>query len=116
VITNLPAGYRFVFGINPTAGVLGNQAPVAVATATPKTGAPPLAVAFSSVGSFDSEGVALSYSWVFGDGGVSTAANPSHTYQAAGTYIAKLTVSDGTNTTTSGNVSITVAIPGNGHP
>ena len=31
-----------------------------------------------------------SYAWAFGDGGTSTAANPSHTYAAAGTYTVTL--------------------------
>ena len=33
-------------------------------------------------------------SWNFGDGGTSTATNPSHTYAAAGTYAITLTVTD----------------------
>jgi PKD repeat protein len=35
-----------------------------------------------------------SYSWVFGDGGTSTGQNPSHIYQAAGSFSAILTVTD----------------------
>ncbi len=34
------------------------------------------------------------YAWVFGDGSTSTMANPTHTYAAAGTYTAILTVTD----------------------
>ncbi len=106
--TNLPAGYRFIYGVDPGSGPA-NQPPVAVASANPRSGAVPLAVTFSSAGSSDPEGTALTYTWAFGDGGTSTAANPSHTYQSAGTYIARLTVSDGTNTTTSSNLTITVS-------
>ena len=36
-----------------------------------------------------------SYLWDFGDGNTSTAANPSHLYQEAGTYTVKLTVFGG---------------------
>jgi glucose/arabinose dehydrogenase len=89
-------------------GAPANQPPVAAASASPTSGVAPLAVAFSSAGSSDPEGAALSYSWVFGDGATSTAANPTHTYSAAGAYVARLTVSDGVNSTTSGPVSITV--------
>ena len=37
---------------------------------------------------------ATSYSWTFGDGGTSTATNPSHTYNAAGTYTVELTATN----------------------
>ncbi len=40
--------------------VAGNQPPTATASATPKTGQAPLTVTFSSAGSFDPEGQALS--------------------------------------------------------
>ena len=43
----------------------------------------------------DADGDTLTYAWEFGDGGTSSAQNPSHTYTAAGTYSAKVTVSDG---------------------
>jgi PKD repeat protein len=39
-----------------------------------------------------STGSITSYSWNFGDGGNSTAQNPSHTYNNAGTYSVELTV------------------------
>jgi glucose/arabinose dehydrogenase len=90
---------------------LGNRPPVAVATATPTTGQAPLPVTFSSAGSSDPEGAPLSYSWTFGDGGTSTQANPTHTYQAAGQYVARLTVSDGTNTAVSSDITIRVGTP-----
>ncbi|MGN6312964.1 MAG: protease pro-enzyme activation domain-containing protein [Rhodanobacteraceae bacterium] len=44
--------------------------------------------------STDSGGTIGSHSWTFGDGGTSTAANPSHTYAAAGTYSVTETVTD----------------------
>ncbi|MET7394810.1 carbohydrate-binding protein [Dactylosporangium sp. NPDC005572] len=86
----------------------GNRAPIAVAGANPVSGPAPLAVQFTSAGSSDPEGQALSYSWAFGDGGTSTAANPSHTYTNAGTYTATLTVRDPQNATGSASVTISV--------
>jgi glucose/arabinose dehydrogenase/PKD repeat protein len=86
--------------------VQSNQSPVAVASANPTSGPTPLDVSFSSAGSNDPEGQPLSYAWTFGDGATSTAANPTHTYTAAGTYTARLTVSDGANSTSSAPVTI----------
>jgi PKD repeat protein len=110
-MTNIPAGYRSVFGVDPPVGNV-NQPPVAVATGSPKTGKAPLSVTFSSVGSLDPEGVALSYTWTFGDGSTSTLANPSHTYTAAGSFAAQLRVSDGVNSTVSSNIVIQVTSAG----
>src|SRR4029450_7909274 len=83
-----------------------NQPPVVAASASPAQGPTPLTVAFSSNGSSDPEGQPLSYSWNFGDGTTSTQANPSHTYTLAGPYQARLTVSDGVNSTLSTPIAI----------
>ncbi|MBI3464375.1 MAG: PKD domain-containing protein [Planctomycetes bacterium] len=87
------------------------QPPVAVAAGSPTTGLPPLAVAFSSAGSYDPEGATLSYAWSFGDGATSTEADPTHIYSAAGRYVARLTVFDGVSSTLSNDVVITVGTP-----
>jgi alpha-tubulin suppressor-like RCC1 family protein/PKD repeat protein len=50
------------------------------------------------------------YLWSFGDGAVSTEADPSHTYAAAGTYAWTLTVSLGGLTASAGG-NLTVASP-----
>ncbi|MEV0289632.1 PQQ-dependent sugar dehydrogenase [Kribbella sp. NPDC050820] len=85
-----------------------NQAPVVNAVATPAAGPTPLEVTFSSAGSSDPEGQPLSYSWTFGDGSTSTEPNPVHTYTTAGAYQARLTVSDGVNSTISTPIAINV--------
>ena len=86
-----------------------NNPPTAVIGASPTSGPAPLAVNFSSAGSSDPDaGDVLSYSWVFGDGTGSFAANPTHTYMAAGFYTAILTVSDGHGGTDAKQVLITV--------
>ncbi len=51
-------------------------------TATPRTGDAPLEVQFTSVVT----GEVTSYAWTFGDGGIATAAHPTHTYQSAGSF------------------------------
>jgi len=71
--------------------------PTATISATPSAVMASLPVQFSSAGSSDPYGLPITYSWDFGDGSpVSTAANPSHTYTANGTYTVTLTVSNGT--------------------
>jgi glucose/arabinose dehydrogenase/PKD repeat protein len=85
-----------------------NRAPTASASADRTSGSAPLSVAFSSAGSADPEGGALTYAWNFGDGGTSTAANPSHTFTGNGQYTVTLTVKDPSGLTGSTNVTITV--------
>jgi hypothetical protein len=98
------------FPLGPGAGgSVPNQAPVVTATRSPSTGTAPLAVTFSSSGTYDPEGGPLTYSWTFGDGGTSTVANPVHTYQSTGTFSARLTVSDGTSSTQSSVLTTTVS-------
>ncbi|MFF0109692.1 PQQ-dependent sugar dehydrogenase [Streptomyces hirsutus] len=88
--------------------VTGGRAPIAQAKANVTSGKAPLTVSFSSAGSSDPDGDALGYSWAFGDGATSTAANTSHTYSANGQYTATLKVTDTTGKTATASVQITV--------
>ncbi|RME28685.1 MAG: PKD domain-containing protein, partial [Candidatus Zixiibacteriota bacterium] len=95
-----PAGRDNNFGyglVNADAATAGappaNQPPVANANG-PYSGTVGNPVSFSSAGSNDPDGSITAYSWDFGDGATSTAANPTHTYSAAGTYTVTLTVTD----------------------
>jgi glucose/arabinose dehydrogenase len=72
-----------------------SHVPVANASADVTKGVEPLTVHFSSAGSRDPDGDALSYSWTFGDGTTSTDENPTKTYTEKGVYTARLTVSAG---------------------
>ena len=88
-----------------------NEAPNAVAGATPTSGLVPLDVAFSSTGSTDDKGI-VSYSWDFGDGSApSTEENPSHTYTTSGSFTATLTVTDEEGLMDMDTVLITVDDP-----
>ena len=80
-----------------------NQSPVAVIGATPPTsGKAPLTVAFNSTGTHDNDGTIVTYSWDWGDGtAYGTVPNPSHVYAAAGSFVAKLTVTDNLGATSS---------------
>ncbi|GFJ77078.1 OmpL47-type beta-barrel domain-containing protein [Phytohabitans houttuyneae] len=88
--------------------IAADRAPIAVASAEPTSGQPPLTVQFSSEGSRDPDGGALTYAWTFGDGGTSDQQNPSHQYTAAGNYTAQLTVTNPKGRTAVANVPITV--------
>jgi len=86
-----------------------NQPPTVAPTASAYNGPAPLDVQFTA-NAADPEGAALTYSWVFGDGASSTLANPAHTYASPGTYVASVTVSDGSLTAT-GTLNINVGSP-----
>jgi glucose/arabinose dehydrogenase/chitodextrinase len=82
----------------------------AVASASPTYGYSPLQVSFSSAGSTNFGGGALTYSWNFGDGTTSSLPNPVHTYTIGGVvvYTATLTVRNVNNQASSASVKITV--------
>jgi PKD repeat protein len=68
------------------------------------SGTAPLAVGFT--GSASGGSSPYTYRWTFGDGETSVLQNPTHTYAAAGTYSAMLTVTDRTATTANWTVII----------
>ena len=105
--------------------VAGARRPIARATADKDNGPTPLTVQFSSAGSQDPDGGALTYAWDFDGNGTtdSTLANPTHTYNAAGTFNATLTVTDPDGQTgfdtipiTAGNTrpTVTITVPDDG--
>ncbi len=55
-------------------------------SAAPRSGPAPLQVAFTNLTTGDATG----YEWSFGDGGTSTAVNPTHIYQSEGSYSVSL--------------------------
>jgi PKD repeat protein len=79
---------------------------VAGFTGSPTNGLAPLTVTFTNQSSGASE-----FTWAFGDGNVSTNANPVNTYSNAGTYSVKLMAvgAGGTNTLTRTNYIVVVA-------
>ncbi len=85
----------------------GNTPPVANFTSSISG----LTVSFTDT-STDSNGSIASRSWNFGDGTTSTAANPSRTYAAAGTYTVTLTVTDNGGATNTTTRSVTVGSSG----
>ena len=77
------------------------NAPVAAFSGTPTTGNAPLSVSFTDSSTYSP----TAWSWNFGDGGTSTAQNPSHSYTSAGKYTVALTAYNqyGNNTLTKTN-------------
>ena len=98
-----------------TAG--GTPTPTPTPTPPPGNAAPVASFTHSCSGltctftdtSTDSDGTIAGRSWDFGDGGTSTAANPSHTFPAAGTYTVSLTVTDNGGATGNTSKAVTVA-------
>ena len=80
----------FAFDDISVTGGPGGTAPTADFTADVTSGTTPLAVSFTDA----STDVPTAWSWTFGDGGTSSAQNPSHTYTTAGTYTVSLTASN----------------------
>ncbi len=87
----------------------------ATAAATPKTGNAPLTVSFT--GSASGGKAPYTYSWNFGDGSaLSTAQNPSHTYNSACTCTATLTVTDTSSPVKTATSTVTITVSAVGSP
>jgi len=91
--------------IQPAVGV----APTAVASANPTSAAIGQSIAFDGTASSDPDGTIVSYAWDFGDGAQATTATANHAYAAAGTFIARLTVTDNSGSIGTASVTITIA-------
>ena len=61
--------------------------------------------------SSDSDGSVVAWAWDFGDSGVSTAQNPSHSYTSDGSYTVELTVTDNEGATGVTSKLVTVSTP-----
>ena len=81
--------------------------PVASFTFAPNPGLRTLPVAFVNTSS-DPDGALASYQWSFGDGGLSSAPNPSHIFDTAGSFLVQLIVTDADGATAMFSQSITI--------
>jgi glucose/arabinose dehydrogenase/chitodextrinase len=106
----------FNSGVYKIAVTGSNQSPTAAFTATPGSGAAPLAVSFNAGGSSDPNGDTLTYAWDFGDGSPGgTGVTVNHTYQNSGSYVATLTVDDGRGGTAGTTRTIAAGTPPTGN-
>ena len=87
------------------------QPPIAVISANPTSGQAPLTVSFNGFSSSDPNGEIEKYEWDFENDGVVDAqgVTTSYTYNTAGTYTAKLTVTDNQGLTGTVTISITAS-------
>jgi len=69
-------------------------------------------VMFDGSGSTDADGTIVTYAWDFGDSNIGSGEMTTHTYTAAGTYTATLTITDNDGLTGSDTAVITVKTPG----
>ncbi|MCC6461419.1 MAG: ThuA domain-containing protein [Saprospiraceae bacterium] len=91
----------------------GNRKPIAQIAANKTAGRVPLTVQFSSSGTKDYDGDALTYTWVIapkkgGEKVVFKTRKPKYTFQRKGEYTVKLTVSDGKGGSASKSMDIVV--------
>lgn len=94
VVANSLGASDFVY--SPTLINVSAPAPTTDFTAVPSSGAAPLNVQFTD----KSGNNPFAWFWNFGDGQVSGAQNPSHTYTTAGNYTVSLTTQNSVGTTT----------------
>jgi PKD repeat protein len=95
-----------------------NAAPTAVLTATPTSGTAPLTVNFDGSGSYDPDtapppDTIASYTFNFGDGSAAvTQSTPtiSHTYNTAGNYAARLTVTDSRGAVSTNTAQVVISV------
>lgn len=76
----------------PSAGSISASPSEGIAAATE--------VSFSAQGASDPDGDSLTFSWDFGDGGTGSGQSASHVYPQAGSFSARVTVSDGKESAT----------------
>jgi len=96
ILDGVPSGsedtFNVVMNTNHTLKAKFTSALQVFASAYPTMGSPPLNVTFASYVSGGNP--PYSYSWDFGDFGVSNLPNPYHVYSHPGSYIARVTVLD----------------------
>jgi hypothetical protein len=109
-------GYTGTFDVQANSACGGGEtAPTAALAATPTSGNAPLQVSFDGSRSTDADqgGTIASYRFDFGDGSApvtQSAPAVSHTYDSAGSYVARLTVLDGQGKESTNDATVTITV------
>jgi len=102
---------EFQAGTDPTDPdshpALPNQPPEVIAAASPASGDAPLQVQLEATAG-DPDGEIVAWTWDFGDGSSGQGAETVHTYTRAGSFVARVTVSDDRGATASDTVSLMI--------
>jgi hypothetical protein len=93
-----------------TAAGLDNAGPLISGSPFPNAGTAGAPVGFAASAS-DVWSSVGSFAWDFGDGGQATGTPATHTYATAGTFTAKLTVTDSVGTASTGSAPIAITAP-----
>lgn len=101
------AGASFSDGFTIGPPPAGNQPPTAVFSSS----CTDLACSFDGTGSSDPDGTIASFTWDFGDGSTASGGTTAHTYASAGTYTARLSVTDDGGATATASRILTVTAP-----
>jgi PKD repeat protein len=104
VVANSLGASDYVYA--PTLINVSAPSPVTDFSATPSTGAAPLNVQFTDL----SGNNPFAWAWNFGDGSISGAQNPSHTYTTAGNYTVTLTTQNSVGTSTKSKVVSVISL------
>jgi PKD repeat protein len=107
--TGESAGQNFTVVVAPSPAPSPPPPLVASATANRSSGSAPMSVGFS--GSATGGTPPYSYAWNFGDGGLSSAQNPAHSFSSAATFTVALTVTDSLDATSVAWANVTVGPP-----
>jgi PKD repeat protein len=97
--------------VTVTGPPMADTPPAAVISSSATVGSVPLQVHFDGSSSSDSDGSIVSHQWDLGDGATAAGAQVTHTYSTAGTFTAKLTVTDDDGLTGSTTTPVLVSLP-----
>ena len=97
--------------VTVTGSPMADMPPAAVISSSATVGSVPLQVHFDGSSSSDKDGSIVSHQWDLGDGATAAGAMVTHTYTTAGTFTAKLTVTDDDGLTGSTTTPVLTSLP-----
>lgn len=98
-----------VVGCAPQPTGPSNEAPLAIFSPSVSNGTKGLVVDFDASAAYDSDGTIVSYAWDFGDFQTGSGSTITHTFNDAGQFTVRLTVTDNKGATGSSTTVISIA-------